>query len=77
MPSTQDTETQASKAQARAMWALGDYDRVARDVLAPFGRELVDACAIGPAGACSTSPPGPAMSPSPRSRPAPMSSPAT
>ena len=48
MPSTQDTETQASKAQARAMWALGDYDRVARDVLAPFGRELVDACAIGP-----------------------------
>lgn len=48
MPSTQDTEAQASTAQARAMWALGDYDRVARDVLVPFGAELVGACAIGP-----------------------------
>jgi SAM-dependent methyltransferase len=30
------------------VWALGDYDRVARDVAAPFGPELVAACAIGP-----------------------------
>jgi ubiquinone/menaquinone biosynthesis C-methylase UbiE len=29
------------------MWALGDYPRVARDVTAAFGPELVEACAIG------------------------------
>jgi SAM-dependent methyltransferase len=30
------------------IWALGDYDRVARDLLRPFGPELVAACAIRP-----------------------------
>jgi 2-polyprenyl-6-hydroxyphenyl methylase/3-demethylubiquinone-9 3-methyltransferase len=30
------------------VWALGDYDRVAREVIAPFGPELVAACGIGP-----------------------------
>ena len=30
------------------VWALGDYDRVARDILLPFGTELVGACGIGP-----------------------------
>jgi ubiquinone/menaquinone biosynthesis C-methylase UbiE len=30
------------------VWALGDYERVARDLVAPFGPELVAACAIGP-----------------------------
>lgn len=34
--------------KARAMWSLGDYDRVARASLTPFGPELVQACAIGP-----------------------------
>jgi SAM-dependent methyltransferase len=29
------------------VWELGDYDRVARDLIAPFGPELVEACAIG------------------------------
>ena len=51
MPSSEPAavaRTDAAKAQARALWALGDYDRVARDVLAPFGPELVGACAIGP-----------------------------
>jgi SAM-dependent methyltransferase len=30
------------------VWALGDYERVARDLVAPFGPELVAACAIAP-----------------------------
>jgi ubiquinone/menaquinone biosynthesis C-methylase UbiE len=38
--SQQDTPT--------TLWALGDYDRVARDLIAPFGSELVAACAIQP-----------------------------
>jgi len=33
---------------AREVWALGDYDRVARDLLEPFGPTLVSACRIGP-----------------------------
>ena len=33
---------------AREVWALGDYDRVARDLLEPFGPTLVHACRIGP-----------------------------
>jgi SAM-dependent methyltransferase len=36
------------KAQARAMWALGDYDRFARQLVWDFGPQLVRACAIGP-----------------------------
>jgi ubiquinone/menaquinone biosynthesis C-methylase UbiE len=36
------------KAQARAMWGLGDYDRFARELIWGFGPLLVRACAIGP-----------------------------
>jgi SAM-dependent methyltransferase len=34
------------EATQRAMWTLGDYPRVARDILAPLGSELVAACGI-------------------------------
>lgn len=34
------------KAKHRAMWALGDYDMVATEVVAPIGERLVDALAI-------------------------------
>jgi SAM-dependent methyltransferase len=47
MPARSPIRDDAAKARARAMWALGDYDRVAGDVLAPFATELIDACAIG------------------------------
>jgi SAM-dependent methyltransferase len=36
------------KARHRAMWALGDYAAVARDVIAPVGAALVRAAGIGP-----------------------------
>lgn len=36
------------KAKHRAMWALGDYDRVATEVVAPLGRVLVTAAGIEP-----------------------------
>lgn len=36
----------ALKAAHRAMWRLGDYPRVARDVLAPLGTALIAACNI-------------------------------
>jgi SAM-dependent methyltransferase len=36
------------KAQARAMWGLGDYDRFARKLVWGFGPLLVRACGIGP-----------------------------
>ena len=38
----------ATKTKHRAMWALGDYDRVATEVVAPLGRTLADAAGIGP-----------------------------
>ena len=34
------------KAKHRAMWAFGDYDRVATDLVTQLGRRLVDAAAI-------------------------------
>jgi 2-polyprenyl-6-hydroxyphenyl methylase/3-demethylubiquinone-9 3-methyltransferase len=34
------------KARQRELWALGDYHRVATDLLWEFGRELVEACGI-------------------------------
>ncbi|HET9076243.1 MAG TPA: class I SAM-dependent methyltransferase [Acidimicrobiales bacterium] len=37
----------ALKARHRAMWALGDYPRVAADVIPDLGTVLVEACAIG------------------------------
>lgn len=36
------------KARQREVWALGNDDRVARDILEPFGPALVHACRIGP-----------------------------
>jgi SAM-dependent methyltransferase len=36
------------KARHRSVWALGDYHRVATDLLWEFGRELVEACGIAP-----------------------------
>jgi ubiquinone/menaquinone biosynthesis C-methylase UbiE len=36
------------KAQARAMWGLGDYDRFARELIWGFGPQLVRACRIKP-----------------------------
>jgi ubiquinone/menaquinone biosynthesis C-methylase UbiE len=42
------TGSEQARARAREVWALGDYDRVARDVLAPFGPALVHACRVGP-----------------------------
>jgi SAM-dependent methyltransferase len=39
-------EDRKLKAHQRAMWARGDYHRVATDMLWEFGRELVEACKI-------------------------------
>jgi SAM-dependent methyltransferase len=38
----------ALKARHAAMWALGDYAAVAREVIPELGRILVDACHVGP-----------------------------
>jgi SAM-dependent methyltransferase len=38
---------QALKARHRAMWALGDYPAVAREVIADLGPALVAACEVG------------------------------
>lgn len=38
----------ALKARHAAMWALGDYPAVARELIPELGRVLVDACAIRP-----------------------------
>jgi 2-polyprenyl-3-methyl-5-hydroxy-6-metoxy-1,4-benzoquinol methylase len=50
---TSDTGTAADadralKARHRAMWALGDYPRLASDVLMPLGIALVEAVDVGP-----------------------------
>jgi 2-polyprenyl-6-hydroxyphenyl methylase/3-demethylubiquinone-9 3-methyltransferase len=39
-------EDRKLKARQRELWALGDYHRVATDLLWEFGRELVEACGI-------------------------------
>lgn len=39
---------QAVVAKHRAMWASGDYPRLARELVAPLGPVLVEACRIGP-----------------------------
>ena len=36
------------KAKHRRMWALGDYPTVSRELVAPFGPRLVEACGISP-----------------------------
>ncbi len=38
----------ALKERHRAMWASGDYPRIARELVAPLGRDLVTALGIGP-----------------------------
>jgi len=38
----------ALKAKHRAMWALGDYPAVARDVIPDLGEALVEACRVRP-----------------------------
>jgi SAM-dependent methyltransferase len=37
----------ALKTKHRAMWALGDYNAVATELIAPLGPVLVDACRVG------------------------------
>jgi ubiquinone/menaquinone biosynthesis C-methylase UbiE len=44
-PTTADRELIAKH---RAMWATGDYPKVATDLVAPLGPVLVEACGIGP-----------------------------
>jgi ubiquinone/menaquinone biosynthesis C-methylase UbiE len=39
---------QGAKAQARSMWALGDYHRFAKETVWTLGPLLVQACGIGP-----------------------------
>lgn len=47
MATREGTEDQIDAgAAAREIWRLGDYARVATDVVAPLGRDLVDACRI-------------------------------
>ena len=41
----QDRELEAKH---RAMWATGDYPKLAADLVAPLGPALVEACGIGP-----------------------------
>jgi ubiquinone/menaquinone biosynthesis C-methylase UbiE len=36
------------RASVRAMWALGDYNRIATELYLQLGRDLVEACRIGP-----------------------------
>lgn len=36
------------KSKHRAVWASGDYDRVATEIVAPLGRVLVQASGVGP-----------------------------
>ncbi|MFS0853669.1 class I SAM-dependent methyltransferase [Microbacterium sp. 179-I 3D4 NHS] len=46
-----DTEVDADralKAKHRAVWALGDYSAIAREVIPALGRELVAAAEVGP-----------------------------
>jgi ubiquinone/menaquinone biosynthesis C-methylase UbiE len=45
---TDTAEDHALKAKHAAMWALGDYHAVAREVIAPLGPILVQAACIGP-----------------------------
>jgi SAM-dependent methyltransferase len=41
------TIDQALAAKHRAMWATGDYPRLARELVAPLGPVLVEACRVG------------------------------
>jgi SAM-dependent methyltransferase len=46
MGTTAADEDRKLKARQRALWGLGDYHRVAIDILWDLGRELVEACGI-------------------------------
>jgi ubiquinone/menaquinone biosynthesis C-methylase UbiE len=49
MSSTESpTFDQALAARHRAMWATGDYPKLASDLVSPLGPVLVEACGIGP-----------------------------
>ncbi len=41
-------DVHAVTARHRLVWASGDYARIAREVVAPLGPVLVQACAVGP-----------------------------
>ena len=43
-----NTIDEALAAKHRAMWATGDYPRLASELVAPLGPVLVEACGIGP-----------------------------
>ena len=45
---TTEQSASAEKSAARAMWALGDYDRFAKQTVWGLGPVLVAACGIGP-----------------------------
>ena len=48
MDSTKHPSAKHSGTRPPSVWALGDYPRVAREVLQPLGTRLVQACGIGP-----------------------------
>jgi SAM-dependent methyltransferase len=48
MASPTPTVDQAVIAKHRAMWATGDYPKLATELVAPLGTVLVEACRVGP-----------------------------
>jgi ubiquinone/menaquinone biosynthesis C-methylase UbiE len=48
MQTMAETAARARIEQVSSPWALGDYDRFARELVWGFGPELVEACGIGP-----------------------------
>lgn len=48
MTSQTTTVDQAVVAKHRAMWATGDYPKLATELVAPLGPVLVEACGVGP-----------------------------
>jgi SAM-dependent methyltransferase len=46
--STTITADQELKSRHRAMWKLGDYPELVRDLITPLGLALTEACKIGP-----------------------------
>lgn len=47
-PEDRTPEDRTLKARHRALWALGDYGRVASTVIPTMGADLVDECGLGP-----------------------------
>ncbi|HKV22151.1 MAG TPA: class I SAM-dependent methyltransferase [Mycobacterium sp.] len=48
MTAQAETVDQAVVAKHRAMWATGDYPKLANELVAPLGPVLVQACGVGP-----------------------------